>query len=326
MLWKTLKDDYGLDADALFRAAELDPHQLHNPAHRYPDDKMRKAWLMALEKTGDECIGLNVAKQIHPTSLHALGFAWWSSSTLCDALQRLVRFYRIVTDVQKLELEEHPGHYCLRLIQVSHFSGVIDQAYDAFFAALLIMCQAIRGEHYRPLRMNMTRSAPVCADKMQAWFGLPLHFSSEHNEVWFDKASIYETLPTGNAELAREHDQIMMRYLADLDKKDIVMQVKTRLIERLPAGNIYENDIANLLHMSRRTLQRKLSDKNKNFTALLDETRRQLAIEYVRDANTSLSEATFLLGYSEPANFTRAFKRWTGQTPSDFRKSEYSAK
>ena len=135
MLWKTLKDDYGLDADALFLTAKLDPHQLHNPLHRYPDEKMHKLWQLALEQTGDECMGLNVAKHIHPTSLHALGFAWWSSSTLCDALQRLVRFYRILTDVQKLELEEHPEHYCLRLIRVSHFDEAIDQAYDAFFAA-----------------------------------------------------------------------------------------------------------------------------------------------------------------------------------------------
>ena len=297
----------------------MDPVELYNSNHRYPDENLLALWRLALARTHDECIGIKVAVHIHPTTLHALGFAWLSSSTLLDALQRLVRFYRIVTDMERLELVEAPNRYCLRLVPVDRSVEVAPQDYDTFFAALLIMCQAICGENYRPALMNMQRSAPACLNEMRAFFNLPLQFDQQRNEIWFDKATINDLLPSGNALLARENDQIIMRFISNLDKEDIVMQVKSRLIDSLSSGNVSERSVANLMHMSTRTLQRRLTDVNTSFKEIVDEMRRQLAIEYVRDDKTSMTEITFLLGYSEQANFTRAFRRWTGQSPSEFR-------
>ncbi len=319
MLWKTLQYDYKQPADELFLAAGLDPTQINNPNYRYADEKLQVLWKLVLEKTQDECIGLKVALHIHPTTLNALGFAWLSSTTLLDALERLVRFYHIVTDVEKLKLQEHADHYCLRQELVDNTAVVIDQDYDTFFAAIYVMCQAICGEPYQFSYLNMKRPAPDCMDKMEQFFAVPIHFFNEYNEIWFKKESITDSLPTANAKLARENDQIMHQYLSKLDKENIVMQVKTHLIDKLSSGTINEQEMANLLHMSLRTLQRKLKDSDSNYKEILDETRRHLAVEFVREAKTPMIEITFLLGYSEQANFTRAFKRWTGQSPSEFR-------
>ena len=97
------------------------------------------------------------------------------------------------------------------------------------------------------------------------------------------------------------------------------MRVRARLIDLLSAGDVAQQDVADSLHMSLRTLQRKLHKENTSYKALLEETRRQLAGQYLRQARLSVSEVTYLLGFSEPSNFTRAFKRWTGHTPSEFR-------
>jgi AraC-like DNA-binding protein len=100
-----------------------------------------------------------------------------------------------------------------------------------------------------------------------------------------------------------------------------VMQVKTKLVDHLPSGAITEKDIADLLNMSLRSLQRKLEEKGYTYKQLLEETRRELAEQYIRNSRLSLGEITYMLGFSELSNFSRAFKRWTGKSPQHYRRA-----
>jgi AraC-like DNA-binding protein len=147
----------------------------------------------------------------------------------------------------------------------------------------------------------------------------PIHYSSDRNAIYFDKVDITQRLPTANAELARTNEKIIVDYLSRLDKNNITTQVKAKLLEILPSGHLTEEIILQSLHLSQRTLQRKLKEEGTTFKELLDETRRELAKEYVNDTSLSFSEITYLLGFSEQSNFTRAFKRWQGQSPSAYR-------
>ena len=137
--------------------------------------------------------------------------------------------------------------------------------------------------------------------------------------MYFSKASLEAHLHTANPRLARVNDRVITQYLAQFDKGSTAMRVRAKLIDLLSAGNVTQQDVADSLHMSLRTLQRKLSVENTSYKVLLDETRRELANQYLRQACLSVSEVTYLLEFSEPSNFARAFKRWTGRTPSDFR-------
>ena len=129
---------------------------------------------------------------------------------------------------------------------------------------------------------------------------------------------VNEPLATANPELARVNDQIVTDYLAKLDRNDVTMRVKSKLIERLPSGQVSEEGIASSINVSQRSLQRKLKEQGMSFTQLLENTRRELSMQYVRNPQHSLNEVAFLLGFAEPSNFSRAFKRWNGATPSDF--------
>lgn len=320
MFWKTLEQDYQLNSESLFREAGLDPAKIYDPNYRYSDAGMYKLWELALEQTKDECLGLKVAQHIQATTLHALGFAWLSSSTLKDALERLVRYYRLITDVEKLGLVEGDTYYTLRLVRKTSDTDYIVQDYDTFFATITIMCRALYGDAYSPKLIKMERSEPGCLAEMNAFFNTDLQFATGENSIQFDKANMLRTLPSGNAELARESDQIIARYLSKLDKDDTVLQIKAKLLEHLPSGNITEEEVAKSLNMSIRTMQRKLKVLDQSYKQIMDDTRRELALEYVRQADVPVTTITFMLGFSEPANFTRAFKRWTGQSPSDFRK------
>ena len=111
----------------------------------------------------------------------------------------------------------------------------------------------------------------------------------------------------------------MTDYLARLDREDIVMRVRAQMIGGLPNGHIEEADIAASIHLSRRSMPRKLRERGVFFSQLLESTRRELSLQYLRDSQHAFNEIACLVGFSDPANFSRAFKRWYGQPPSHYR-------
>jgi AraC-like DNA-binding protein len=126
--------------------------------------------------------------------------------------------------------------------------------------------------------------------------------------------------------LATVFDTMLGAELALLDKSDVVARCRAAVLEHLTSGEVSEEDTAKLLHMSPRTLQRKLAEASLTYQQLVDDTRKDLALRYIDDAGRSLSDITFSLGFSQPSAFTRAFKRWTGASPTDYRAGRTSGK
>ena len=117
------------------------------------------------------------------------------------------------------------------------------------------------------------------------------------------------------------NDQGMIEYLAKLDQDNITHKIKAVIIDQLPCGNVTEASVARALYMSSRTLQRHLQRKDTTYTTLLNEIRQDLAEQYLTEQDISLTEIAFLLGFSESSAFSRAFKRWVGVSPSEYRKA-----
>ena len=113
--------------------------------------------------------------------------------------------------------------------------------------------------------------------------------------------------------------QIVADYLARLDNDSFPDRVRARLVEVLPSGEVEAELLARGLNLSLRTLQRRLAKAGTSYSELLDEARRELALRYIGEHRLSIKETTYVLGFSEPANFTRAFRRWTGFSPTQYR-------
>jgi AraC-like DNA-binding protein len=112
-----------------------------------------------------------------------------------------------------------------------------------------------------------------------------------------------------------------MEYLAKLERQDITSRMRVAVVDILSTGMVSKQQIADRLHMSPRNLELKLAAENTNFQQVLDSTRQSLAAGYIEQSGISITETAYLLGFSDAANFTRAFKRWTGKSPLEFRKS-----
>ncbi len=309
----------GIDSESLFHKAGLDPKALGDPNARYPVEGMQRLWALAVESTGEEGIGLAVIDYWHPTSMHALGFAWLASSTLKNALERLVRYVHMASTAANFALQETREGYVLEMSGPQREWTPIPQSIDAGAALVVHMCRVSYGDRFAPLRVTLRRPQPEHGEPFERFFQAPIAYQAEHNTLVLDKAVVLRTLPTGNTDLAHANEKVITEYLANMDLDDIVMRLKTRLIDMLPSGEVSGDAVAQAMNLSPRSLQRKLQEEGLTYSQVLEETRRELAARYIRNSRLSISEITFLLGFSEPSNFSRAFKRWNGVSPSEFR-------
>ena len=305
----------GLDGDALFRRAGLDPAQLHDPNGRYPQSGMQKLWALATSTTGDACFGLEVAQAWHPTTFHALGYSALASETLREALQRVARYSRVVTTGARIELREEGGEVMVKLTGTPPPEQIVPASVDAGTASIAILCREARGERIDPVRVKYGRAGSACTERLEAFFGCKVEFGATENGIAFRAADLDAHLPTANPVLLRVNDQLLTEYMAHLDRSEIPLQVQAKLVQALPAGAMTETAMARALNLSQRSLQRKLSERGTTFRQVVDDTRKQLAEQYLKDSMLSVSEIAYLLGFAEVSSFSRAFRRWTGQAP-----------
>ncbi len=319
-------DSYDCDSEAIFAEAGLDYSRLRDPVARFSFPAVSRLWGLASEATGDPCFGLTVAGFWHPTTLHALGYSWLASNDLEEAFERAQRYSRIINTAASgvLRIEKSLDSYQL-IIDTSKLNPLpVQPSIDASMAMLLVMSRAAYGDELRPLKVSVQGDEPACVDRIRDFYQAPVTFSQAENSMWFDPEMVSKPLATANPELVRINDRIVTDYLAQLDRSDVTMRVKSELIGRLPSGRVNEEDIASSINVSQRSLQRKLREQGMSFTELLENTRQELSLQYVRDPQHSFNEIAFLLGFAEPGNFSRAFKRWYGKSPTEYRHDSLS--
>lgn len=311
----------GHDGVAFFGQAGLDLRSLDDPDARYPIERTTRLWRLAVQATGDPCFGLKVAQYVAPTTFHALGYALVASPTLKHAFERIVRYYRIVSNAAKLELLARGDEYHFRIVTPPAGPQLADEALDAFVAVHVRLCRGLAGAAFAPLRVHLQRPAPADARCFESVLRAPIRFDADTTLLAFDRATFEKPLDGANAELARHNDQVVLKYLARFDRADVRTRVEAALVERLPHGEPSQAKVAAALHLSVRGLQRRLAEEGTTYQELLDATRRELAQSYLRDPAYSIGDVTYLLGFSDTSSFTRAFRRWTGRAPSQYRRA-----
>lgn len=315
VIWRAL-EARGIDPHPVFAQADINPAHLHDAGARLKLSAMTRLWDLAVDVTGDPCFGTSAGQHIHPTTFHALGYAWLASDTLREALGRLVRFTRLVSTAITVRAAAVDGKVELVIEPMSGVPRVSPAAADAGLVALIALCRTSYGQTFRPLRLRLRRAALPCDKTLAEYVRAPIDYGAPDNALVLAAEDLDRPLPTGNTELARVSDEVIMRYLAKFDRADVISQVRIKLTELLPSGNTSVHHVAEAMHLSVRNLQRKLAEHGTSLAKLREETRRELASQYVHNSQLSVGEITYLLGFSEPASFTRAFHRWHGMSPS----------
>jgi AraC-like DNA-binding protein len=315
-------DAAGTDSACLFAQAELDIAALADPQARYPVARTNRLWALAVEATGNPAFGLEAARHSGFTTFHALGYSLGASATLHDAFDRMTRYFRVITDAAELSCTRQQSIYRCQIGTRAGAPAPTDEAVDAICLVIVRMCRGLYRRQFGPLRLSLKRAAPADVGPYERAFGAQITFGAAINQLEFDAASFDLPLEGANPELARQNDEIAARYLARFEKSNLRARLHAVLIEQLPGGEPSQTKAAQVLNLSARSLQRKLADEGTSYKQMLEETRRDLALSYLRDPRYSMSEITYLLGFADTSSFTHAFRRWTGTAPSRYQTRE----
>ncbi len=320
LIGETLQRHYAVDPLPIYQKAGVDVSRLDVSGARYPWATMQRLWIEAAAASGDPCFGLTVGRSIRPTTFHALGFSWLASRTLLESLQRLVRYTRLVTTAPvELSLTERDDQWILTdLIKHQGLPGADLISTDAFLMAVVGLCRQASNKHFCPSEVTLRRPAGEHADAYIRAFECPVYFQAEADTISFAKKELEAPLPGDNLELALVNDRIAEDYIEALDPKTVSTTVRKLLIELLPSGDANQQAIAQQMNRSLSTLQRQLAAEGTNYKDIREQTRRELAEQYVREGRYSLSQIAYLLGFSDQSNFSRAFRRWTGHSPGSY--------
>jgi len=322
LIGETLETQYGIDYKPLFEEIGMDPGRLEIAGSRYLWRRMQKLWIAAEKATGDSCFGLVVGANIRPTTFHALGFSWLASRTLLESLQRFCRYTHLINNAAySMLLTEQDDTWVL---SVEPAPGALEEAtrlsMDALFVAVIRLCKQTKDSNFHPEAIYMKRAPEQRADEYVQALEAPVHFNSDINGLAFSRQLMEEPLPGENLELAIANDRIAEEYIAALEPNNVATEVRKLLIELLPSGEANQEAIAGQMNRSLSTLQRQLSTENTNYKEIREQTRKELAEQYVREGRYTLSQIAYLLGFSDQSNFSRAFRRWTGISPGGYGK------
>lgn len=311
----------GADPKALCAATGFDPALAKDPDARIPFAIEDALWTEAARLTNDDAFGLHAAELIEPGAFDVLDYAVRTAPTLGAALDRLCRYNRIVHDAARFTVTS--GADTVRIEHAFRVGNEVQSRHSAEFtmASLLVIGGQITERSLKARSVELRHARPTSIVEHVRVFGVEPRFARRVNALELDRAALDWPVPRADARLWRVIERHAEAVLSA--RPDVALSTADR-VRRLLSSTLGEGDatlaaVSAKLKTSERTLQRKLADEGVSFDTLLDELRRDLALRYLADPKIAIAEIAYLLGYSEPSPFHRAFKRWTGRTPSDAR-------
>jgi AraC-like DNA-binding protein len=309
----------GYDVNALLRAQGVDPILLHDPDARLPHTVAIRLWQAAAELTNDKDLGLHVAEAIQPGQFGALDYTVRTSANVEAAFTRLCRYHRLLHDAALVELEIGRDSAILSH-RVPLPGGVPRPVSEFILAAWLLTARQVTGEACTPVRVCFPHAAPVDITEHHRLFGCPLKFGHSRSELVFTRRTLELPLLKADPLLQSIVEAQVLILLAKLPKAEPTADTVRRfLAEELSNGQPKLEQLASQLHMSARTLHRRLEQEGTNFRRVLTEVRHELAVRHLIERRLAIGEIAYLLGFSEASAFHRAFRHWTGHAPHAYR-------
>jgi len=311
----------GGDAAALARDAGFDPAQAQGADARIPLELEEKLWAEAARRTGDPLFGFHAGMGYRPGAFDVFDYVCRAARDVRGAVERVVRYNRLLHDVAVFSLEERGDRALVSHRFRAGIPGPAPQAADFAVAAMIAALRLWTGMEIRPRRVAIPHGAPDDPAPWAAFLGTKaIDFGADHIVIELDRAHLdlpLEHADPGLCSVLERHADALLEALPQ--PGGFEARVRELLAAELRGGTPTAEAVAARLHMSTRTLHRRLAEAGTSFGAELETLRRGLALRYLEDRRVSIAEVAFLLGYSEPRAFHRAFKGWTGQTPGAWR-------
>jgi AraC-like DNA-binding protein len=309
----------GLDVATLFAAAKIDAAELDKPSARVATEKVSHLWELSLEKSRNPALSLAQHQVVRPAAFDVVGYTMMTCADLRGAFERLIRYMLILSDALTMTMREEPGGWRLTFVLFGGDRPIPRQRIEFIFVTVLSFVRWISRADLAPLAVDLAFPGPADLAPYQAVFKGKVSFDATRNSLLFSRDDMRAALPTFNPQLAEMHERFAGEYLRHFDQKQVSYRVREAIIKKLPDGEPKRDEVAGELRMSERTLQRRLEEEETSFLQLLDDTRRELADQYLGRLHLSLGQAAYLLGFSDQSSFFRACRRWFNLSPGQYR-------
>ena len=311
----------GVDTDAVLAAAEIDDTVVSDPEGRVSLDQMRTFWSEAVRQSGDPAIGLHAAQHLSHGHNGLIDYLWGYASTIGEGIGLMMRYLPIMNNwiVSTIDLD---AEYATLTIDVV-WHDIPRTSAEYVFAMQVVRGRAVWQVDWTPALIRFEFPAPRPPEPVGEHarvFGCGVEFGADATQMIVDRAVWDTAVTTADPKLIaflRGQADEILQHLPSASGlvNDVRESVRARLTE--PDHSI--EHVAAPLGMSPRTLQRRLADEDTSYATIVDDVRLQTAKQALADPKNSLADIAFLVGFEEQSSFSRAFKRWTGTSPSEHR-------
>jgi AraC-like DNA-binding protein len=315
-----VSERFGVAQKDLLAQAHLEAEWLRHADDRLPVERQFDTYRVAAELTGCNDIGLYVGRALFFGSLNLLLYMSTLCETFRDYLNLQPSILKLRGDIGETTVERKGEHMIVvwkpRYPETESERFLSDEILVTAAAIVNTLCV----DPIPVLRADFTYKQPEDLAQLQLAFGDNLHFEQPCSCIYLDRRYLKSPMIKLDYELDEDWTSALEDLFEDEFKEDPFLHATRHIIARaLPLGEVAIDKLAEELGVSRRTLQRRLAERNTYFLQVLAEVRSELASRYLADNRLGITEIAFLLGYSDLASFSTAFRGWFGMSPSEYR-------
>lgn len=316
-----LAQERGVDASGWFAGFALSPSDVCDPSARVSYRQAVSIIRRALHSLPDADLGLQLGRRQDIGNFGLLGLAMKTARSFVDAITIGITHQRATGALLELHIEQHAaGEIALHARAPLHDPVVLPFLCEEMFASVLAVARELAGPALRPLRLELAYAAPPHVADYRALFGCALQFEAAHNCLVVDAQALDQPFANYNPVTSRQALAALLRELQDTPapQSETAAAVERQLRQRV-SQNPRLPDVAVSLYRSERTLRRQLAGEGASFTVIHDRVRCARALELLRDRRLTIAQIGSEVGFGDVREFRRAFKRWTGRTPTELR-------
>lgn len=319
----TACDRLGLDTDALIQAAGVDRERLEDPDGRLVGTEVSALWAKAYELSGDPVLSLHAAEACPIGAYKVIDYISANARDVGEAFRLAARYFKLINTAVRLPIDESGDPVTFDVISESGGAAAISRPYAEYCLAVYVLhVRGTTGIEFPVQRVSFTHPRPADTREHERIFGCPVEFEAVHNRLYIER-SAWELRTKdpqiGVFQVLIEHADLLLAKLPP--GPDLIGRTRRAISERLRGGDPSLASVARELGMSERSLQRHLRELGYSFNNLADEVRHATARLYLEQPDMALAEISYLLGFADQSAFNRAFKRWTGSTPAQARRT-----
>ena len=312
MTWQAM-NRAGLDCAAIFASVGM-PDEPPDQSLRRANSTQQRFWQAAERISGDPDIGLHIGGLMPAFRGQVMEYLFLSSPTFGEGLQRAFRYNRLLTDAMQLGLRVEEG-----VAVVYGFEHPVRHYLECAFAIFLQFFRHVTDGEFQAQEVWLPHVQGASAAEYERTYHCPVRLGMAEGVIRFDAALLARASPAAEPQLLAMHETLAAQRMADLERRDLVLRVERELGGLLEQGELTLETVADRLGRNPRTLRADLAQAGSSFNEVVSRYRERLARRLLARTQEPLDQIVYLTGFSEHSAFTRAFKRWTGETPSDYR-------